>query len=113
MFCHTREVFEHKGDDSDPAAYIVSFISDNGLDFTQEPGVRLSTKPSRWDRYIGAAAPSLQPHPNGGVSMVFTTIIEPPWPWNNLYLENNAEVLFQIESDLEGRAKMGPEETPK
>ncbi len=108
LYCHTRDVFTNADVGTDPSAYIVSLISDDGLHFTREPGVRLGTTPAGWGRLIGAAAPSIRPHPDGGISMVFTTVVEPPFPWNWTYLKGQEAVLEDIMSDLEGRAEMGP-----
>jgi hypothetical protein len=105
LYCHTRDVFTQRSPGTDPSAYIVSFISDDGLLFSREPGVRVGTRPG--GRMIGAAAPSLRPHPDGGLSMVFTTVIEPPFPWNLKALKDEASVIREIEEDLRGRAKMG------
>ncbi len=108
LYCHTREVFWETNTEANPSAYIVSYISDDGLVFDKEPGVRLQIKPSLFHRMIGAAAPSLSFDPDGRLTMVFTTVEEPPFPFNRLYLERKAKVFDHIQLDLGDRAKMGP-----
>jgi len=107
LYCHTRDVFSGGGPETDPTAYIVSYLTKDGLNFTRESGVRMGKSPIGWGRLIGAAAPSLRPHPAGGISMVFTTVVEPPFPWNWGYLRRQAAVITEIEDDLRGRAEMG------
>ena len=67
----------------------------------------MRVEPGGLGRYIGASAPSIRMHPDGGLSMVFTTVVEPPFPWNWLYLRDEKAVLGDIEEDLKDRAKMG------
>jgi hypothetical protein len=108
MYCHRRKVFWETDTDADPSAYIISSISDDGLKFEQEPGVRIGPKPVRFSRMIGAAAPSLRFDPDGGITMMFTTVVEPPYPFNRRYLVQQAKVFDHIQIDLGDRAKMGP-----
>jgi hypothetical protein len=107
LYCHTRDIFGNDDITASPLAYIVSYISDDGVHFEREPGARLGHEPSQLERYLGSAAPSIRPHPDGGISMVFTTVLEPPYPWNEWYLDKNEAIFERMERDLKGRADMG------
>ena len=51
---------------------------------------------------------SLRFDPDGQLTMMFTTVVEPPFPFNRMYLEQQAKVFDHIELDLGDRARMGP-----
>jgi len=107
LFCHTRDVFWGMTPGADPSSYIVSHRAENGLDFEQEDGVRVASRQGILARWIGASAPSLMQKDDGSFSLMFTTVAEPLFPWNWLYLKEKSRVFQQIEEDLAGRAEMG------
>ncbi len=88
LYCHRRDLF--MGDSqADPRAYIVSYRSDDGVAFVAEEGVRIGPELGVSGRTIGAAAPSISVDADGAVQMLFTTVKEPHFPANWLYLRDN------------------------
>jgi hypothetical protein len=82
MYCHTREIFNGLGPDNDPAAYVISLRSVNGLEFELEAGVRIDADPVPGARFIGSEAPSISVESDGSITMLLTTVIEERFPWN-------------------------------
>jgi len=104
MYYHHCEATERiRG--GDPTSVILSAVSDDGLEFTEEPGVRLTIPLSNEHRFLGAESPSVIRRPAGLYTMTFTSIEEPPFPEN--WLEGRRMVRVQRFLDAEpepGRA---------
>ncbi len=95
MYCHLRDLFRI-GPDADPGAYVVSYISADGLSFEKEAGERVGRVPLAGQRAIGAAAPSVSREPDGRWRMLVTTVIEPLFPWNHWVIYNNRRLFERV-----------------